>query len=222
MMKTLLAALLVSAALSTPALAQDRSTSLGVGVTAGTLGVGPEVNLRAANFGLRGSATFFTMGRSVESDGLEYDGDLKLRSAGGSIDFYPVGGGLRISPGVRISRNRLELTANAAASTSVEIGDVIYTGAQIGVLTGEVRPSKLAPTLTIGFGSGRGRGLYFGIDGGVMFQGSTRVKRLDATGPLATNAAFQAQLARERAEIEDDIGRFKLYPILQLGVGLRF
>ena len=222
-MKFIFAAAVAAASFATPALAQDQSAgSFGVGVTAGTLGIGPEVNFRGDNFGVRGSATFFGMSRDVESDGVEYEGDLKLRSFGGSVDFYPGGGGFRISPGVRISNNRVELKASPAATTSVEIGDVTYTGAQIGVLTGEVKPNKLAPTLTIGYGSGKGSGLYFGIDAGVMFQGSPKVKNLVATGPIATNAAFQAELARERAEIEDDVDNFKLYPVLQLGLGFRF
>ena len=222
-MKYVYAAALAAAFIATPAVAQDKAGgSFGVGVTAGTLGIGPEVNFRGDNFGVRASATFFSMSRDVESDGIEYEGDLKLRSFGGSVDFYPGGGGFRISPGVRVSNNRVELKAAPAATTSVQVGNVTYTGAQIGTLTGEVKPNKLAPTLTVGYGGGKGAGVYFGIDAGVMFQGSPKVKNLVASGPIATNAAFQAELARERAEIEDDINNFKIYPILQLGLGFRF
>lgn len=221
-MKILVAAAFAAAVLATPAAAQDRATSLGVGVSGGTLGVGPEINFRGETFGVRGSATFLGYGRDVESDGVDYEGDLKLRSFGGSVDFYPGGGGFRLSPGVRVSRNRVELRAAPSATTTVEIGDVTYTGAQIGVLTGEVRPKRLAPTLTIGYGSGRGSGVYFGIDAGVMYQGTPKVRSLQASGPISTNAAFQAELARERGEIEDEIDNFKFYPILQLGLGFRF
>jgi hypothetical protein len=205
-----------------PACAQDRASSLGVGVSGGTLGVGPELNFRGETIGVRGSATFLNYGRNVESDGVDYDGDLKLRSFGGSVDVYPGGGGFRISPGVRISRNRVNLRAAPGATTSVEIGDVTYTGAQIGVITGEVRPKRLAPTLTVGYGSGRGSGLYFGLDAGVMYQGSPKVRELSVTGPLSTNAAFQTQLTRERGEIEDEVDNYKFYPVLQLGLGFRF
>nr|WP_314442389.1 hypothetical protein [uncultured Sphingomonas sp.] len=221
-MRILFAAAVAAVFVATPALAQDRGSSLGVGVTGGTLGIGPEVNFRSDNFGVRGSATFFSLSRSVDSDGIEYDGDLKLRSFGGSLDFYPGGGGFRISGGVRVGKNRVELFAQPGATATVEVGDVTYTGAEIGTLSGEVRAKKVAPTLTIGYGSGVGSGFSFGIDAGAMFQGSPRVRRLVATGPIATNAAFQTQLANERAEIEDDIDNFKVYPILQLGLGYRF
>ena len=49
-----------------------------------------------------------------------------------------------------------------------------------------------------------------------------KVRELVASGPIATNATFQTQLANERREIEDDIDNFKVYPILQLGLGYRF
>ncbi|UUR07569.1 hypothetical protein [Sphingomonas glaciei] len=210
------------ALVASPALAQTRTSSVGVGITGGTLGVGPEVGWRSTNFGVRGSATFFSLSRGVDSDGIEYDGDLKLRSFGGSLDFYPGGGGFRLSGGVRVGKNRVELTASPAATTSVEVGDATYTGAQIGTLSGEVRAKKVAPTLTLGYGGGVGSGVYFGIDAGAMFQGKPRVRSLTATGPIAANAAFQTQLANERREIEDDIDNFKVYPILQLGLGYRF
>jgi hypothetical protein len=180
------------------------------------------VNFRSDNFGVRGSATFLGFGRDVESDGIQYNGDLKLRSFGGSVDFYPGGGGFRLSAGARVSRNRVELLAQPTAATSVQVGNTTYTGAQIGTLSGEVRAKNFAPTLTIGYGSGVGSGVYFGVDAGAMFQGSPRVRRLVATGPIATDAAFQTQLANERVEIERDIDNFKIYPILQLGLGYRF
>ena len=221
-MRNLFVAALAAAFVASPALAQTRTSSASIGVTGGTLGIGPEIGWRSDNFGVRGSATFFSLSRGVDSDGIEYDGDLKLRSFGGSLDFYPGGGGFRISGGVRAGKNRVELRAQPGATTSVEVGDVTYTGAQIGTLSGEVRPNKVAPTLTIGYGGGRSSGIYFGIDAGAMFQGAPKVRNLVASGPISTNASFQAQLANERREIEDDIDNFKIYPILQLGLGYRF
>jgi hypothetical protein len=216
------AAVMTAAAVAMPAAAQDKASSVGIGVSAGTLGIGPEINWRSDKVGVRGSATFFGLGRDVDSDGVTYNGDLKLRSFGGTVDVYPGGGRFRISGGARISNNRVLLKAEPAATTTVEIGDVNYTGAQIGRLDGEVKANKFAPTLTIGFGSKAGSGAYFGFDAGAMFQGSPKVNRLTASGPIATNAAFQAELLKERAEIEDDISNFKVYPIVQLAIGFRF
>jgi hypothetical protein len=125
-----------------------------------------------------------------------------------------------LSPGARISKNRVDLLATPTGS--VEVGDTTYTAAQVGVLTGRVEPKSFAPTLTLGWGGGLSKGLKFGVDAGVMFQGSPKVTQLSATGTAANTAGFQTALAQERAEIEDDIDKFKLYPILQLSLGYRF
>lgn len=201
-----------------PANAQG-SSSVSAGVTGGTLGIGPELGYRGARVGVRGNATFFGLSRSVESDGVDYDGDLKLRSVGAMADFYPFGGGFRISAGARINKNQVRLTAKP--TEDVEIGDEVYTPEQIGTLFGKVEGKKLAPTLTIGWGSSGGPGLHFSIDAGAMFQGSPKVTELRTTGML-NDPEFQEDLQRERREIEDDISSFKLYPVVQLGIGYRF
>jgi hypothetical protein len=206
-------------AIAAPAAAQSRSDGVSVGLTGGTLGIGPEVGYRAGSLGARANATFLGISRDVDSDGVAYDGDLKLRSFGAMVDFYPFGGGFRISPGARITRNRVEL--KATPTEDVEIGDEVYTPEEVGTISGEVRAKRFAPTLTVGWVSGGGSGLYFGVDAGAMFQGSPRVRNLTTTGALS-NADLQDDLQIERDEIEDDIDNFKVYPILQLALGYRF
>ncbi len=206
--------------LATPAHAQASDGGFQVGLTAGTLGIGPEVGYRGPGFGVRGSATFFGLSRNIESDGVDYDGDLRLRSYGGTFDLYPFGGGFRVSAGARINNNRIDL--EATPTTNVEIGEDTFTPAEIGILTGRVEANRFAPMLTIGYGGGLSPGVKFGIDAGAMFQGSPEVTELQATGSLANNAAFIAELERERQEVEEDISGFKVYPVLQLSLSYLF
>lgn len=112
--KTLIALALCCA--STPAIAQDAPVEEGAivsaAVTGGTLGVGPELGVRfAKNVGVRASASFLSLGADFDSDDLEYDGDLKLKSFGAMVDLYPFGGSFRISGGARINKNRAEVRA---------------------------------------------------------------------------------------------------------------
>ncbi|HET7605351.1 MAG TPA: hypothetical protein VFK28_04705 [Sphingomicrobium sp.] len=217
-LKLLFAAVAVAAA--TPAFAQS-SPGVSVGVTGGTLGIGPEAAYRFSNtLGVRGNATFLGVGRSVESDDIDYDGDLKLASGGLMLDLHPFGGGFRVSAGARINNNRVSL--KATPTSDVEVGGETYTPAEIGVLSGKVEGNSLAPTLTIGWGGRMTRGVHFGIEAGGMFQGSPRVRNLTATGMLASDPEFQASLREEAREIENDIDQFKIYPILQIAVGYRF
>lgn len=97
-----------------------------------------------------------------------------------------------------------------------------YTPEQIGTIEGEVRASKLAPTFTLGVARNRRTGLAWSLDAGVMLHGAPRTERLRATGLLANNFLFQDDLARERAEIEDEVDNYKVFPIMQLSVGYTF
>lgn len=213
-------AAVAASAIALPAAAQEEG-KIAVGVTGGTLGIGPEVSFRPSeNFGVRANATFFGLSREVESDGVVYDGSLDLQSFGAMVDVYPFGGGFRISGGARISDNGVGLVATPTGP--LEIGDETFTAAEIGILTGEIETNNFAPTLTLGWAGGRSRGVKFGIDAGVMFQGTPEVTQLSATGTLANDADFRAALADERSEIEADIDNFKLYPIVQLSLGYRF
>ena len=69
----------VASVLATPAVAQESRWS--VGLTGGTLGVGPQVSFRpVAHFGVRANAAFLSVSRDEEVDDIEYDGDLNLSS----------------------------------------------------------------------------------------------------------------------------------------------
>jgi hypothetical protein len=89
-------------------------------------------------------------------------------------------------------------------------------------LNGDVRVNRFAPTLALGYAGGRPKGLRFGIDAGVMFEGKPRIRDLRASGPIATNASFQDALAREEQDIRDDVAKYDIFPIVQLSLGYAF
>jgi len=210
----------IGLAASTATFAQT-APGASVGVTAGTLGIGPEVAYRVSDmFGVRGNATFLSVGRNVQSNDIDYDGKLKLGSGGLMVDVFPMGGGLRISAGARINNNKVRL--RATPSSDVEVGDETYSPAEVGVLSGKVKANSFAPTLTIGWAGGAARGINFGIEAGAMFEGSPRISDLSATGSLASNPDFQASLRQEEQEVEDDLDQYKVYPIVQIALGYRF
>jgi hypothetical protein len=204
-----------------PAMAQDDASGFTVGVTGGTLGVGPEVGFRASPmFGVRASASFLDVSRDFDIDDINYNGKVKLESYGAMLDLYPFKGGFRFSGGFRIDKNRVNLTATP--TTSVTVGDVTYTPAQIGTLSGQVDADEFVPVLTVGYAGGLTRGLKFGIDAGVMFQGKPEAQNLVATGTLATNAAFLAELEKERQKVNRDMEDYKFYPVVQVSIFYAF
>jgi hypothetical protein len=197
------------------------SPDITLAVSGGSLGIGPEVGFRpVSTFGLRASASFLGLSHNVDVNDINYDGDLKLQSYGANVDLYPFQSAFRLSAGFRVDRNKIDLTATP--TRSVTIGSTIYTPEQIGTIKGEIRAKKLAPTITVGLAKNRARGFAWSLDAGVMLHGRPKTRRLVTTGQLATNPLFQNDFARERAEIDDEVDNYKVYPIVQLAVGYAF
>lgn len=205
-----------------PALAQDDEGAASVGLTAGTLGIGPEVGYRVnKTIGVRANLSLLSFGADFDSDDVAYRGDIDLKSGGLMLDVYPFGGGFRVSAGARINGNKGELKATPSGAT-IDIGEDTYTAAEIGTLSGKAEVKDFAPALTLGYGGGLRRGLAFTLEAGVLFQGAVRIKEFTSTGTLANDAAFRADLERERRSLQDDVDDYKVYPILQAGLKYRF
>lgn len=218
---TFLCAAALVAALPAAAHAEDQDSSLSLWLTGGSLGVGPEVAYRVSPMiGVRGGATFLGVNHDVDVNDITYRGSLKLRSYGANVDFYPLKGGLRVSAGFRIDRNKVDLASTP--TSPVGVGSATFTPAQIGTLSGTVRAADAAPTLTVGYAGGLTKGLKFAVDGGVMFHGSPRIDDLKATGTLANDPTFRAQLADEERQIERRLHKYNVYPVVQLSVGYAF
>lgn len=214
------AALMIGAA---PAHAQnaDGGTHVRAAVTAGTLGIGPELGVRFNDhLGVRAAAGFLSGSATVESDDEEYDGKFRLKSFGGMLDVYPFGGAFRLSAGARVNRNRVDvgLTPNG----EVTIGDEDYTASEVGRISGRATPNKFSPALTLGWAGKNRRGFYFGTEFGVLFQGAFKLEQFRATGTLRDDPNFQAALERERVSLQRDVDKVKVWPIAQIALGWRF
>ena len=61
----------------------------------------------------------------------------------------------------------------------------------------------------------------FAVDLGVAFQGEPDVQ-LSASGPIASLPQFQADLAQEEQNIQEDAKPFRFYPVLSLALVFGF
>lgn len=210
---------IATVAFASPAVAQDSQWS--VGLIGGTLGIGPQVAFRPNPYlGLRANAAFLSVSRDEEVDDINYDGELDLNSYGAMLDWFPTGGGLRISLGGRVNNTEIDLVGRP--TTNVTVGNTTYTPQQIGTLRGTVTTDDFAPMLTIGYGGTLAEGFTIGAELGVLFQGEPEIGDLRGTGLLASTTQFQADIEREEREIEDDLSDYDLWPILQIEFLYRF
>lgn len=198
------------------------SGRLAAAARAGTLGVGgdvmanvlPELNVR---FGVG----YFDLSFNSKVTNVDYDFDLDLLTFPLLLDWYPFDNTFHLSAGVVL--NRTEVDLDGRHDGTVTIGNQTYTADQIGVLSGDLSFRDVAPYVGIGWGNAFGKRGRWGIvtDVGVAFIGSPDVA-LSATGPLADDPAFASHLAREEKDLQDKVGKFKIYPVLSANLYFRF
>lgn len=205
-----------TAGLATPASAQR----FGIGAQIGTLGLGGTVGISASRVGVRASANFMPIEPTANYSDVDYT--LKLQSPQWSamVDLYLVGG-LRLSGGLVYSTDDIQVEGDL--TTSVDIGGTSYTPTEVGTLTGTISDGKdLAPYLGIGFGGPGRSSVGFFFDLGIAFGSKPGVTLAGENGTLSSDPLFQADLAQEAQDIEDDIDILRYYPVVSVGLTIGF
>lgn len=192
-----------------------------IGPNLSTLGAGLEAGYRFNDFlGMRLGGNYFSAGYDFESDDVDYDGDINWASAGAVLDLYPMGGGFRISGGLRYNGNGIDV--EASPNNNVEIGGQTFTPSEVGDLNGSVDFWPVAPYVGIGYQAVFFDGRFgLGFDLGVLYQGKPDAE-LEADGTLGNNSTLKRRLKDEEKEIEDEIDFLGFYPVLGLSGVLRF
>lgn len=187
-----------------------------------TLGVGLEVtHFFTPTLSGRLGFNKFTYDFSQVDDGIDYDYELDLSTVSALLDWHPNEGSFYFSAGVFGNSN--ELTSVAKPAGSYTIGDTTYPASAVGTLNGKVDFDSPAAYLGIGWGNAYDHNSGFGwaFDLGVLLQGSPNVQ-LTADSPLASDPTFQADLAREERELEDELSSYEYYPVVSFGISYQF
>lgn len=198
--------------------AQAEPGPLRLALNLGSLGAGPEITYRPSRWiAVRGGVSLVSLGHHHDIEDIRYTGHLRLRNAVLMADVHPFGDGWRLSAGVGHDSNRLRL--KAMPMMAVVVGNRTYTPAQIGTLRGQVETDRdYAPIVTIGYAGPVASHFSIGGDIGVMFHGRPQMGPLTAS----TNLISPTDLAIERDKIQQDIGKYRYYPVVQLSAGYRF
>jgi hypothetical protein len=149
---------------------------------------------------------------------IEYDIGLDFFSFSALADWHVFNDSFRISGGIISIDNKADLEANGPSGEFQEIGDIDYDWDDIGTLSGSVEIDDLAPYVGIGWGNPLTHGKRWGFtcDFGVAFTSSPDVA-LAATGIVPAD-----ELEKERQNIEDDLDKFRFYPIIAVSFFYRF
>jgi hypothetical protein len=196
--------------------AQAKAESFALGAKAGTTGLGLEATWRVSeSINLRTGYYAFDYGTDLEEQGVEYDGDFRLRHAAVFLDWHPFRGRARLSTGAIHTGSEFV----GAADGFLDVGDNAYF-AKLDAIVGW---SGVKPYLGVGLGNAISPGRWsFSFDLGVAFVGSPRV-RLDGTvDEPALESAFREDLEREEARVREELSDAKFFPVVSLGVAYRF
>jgi hypothetical protein len=192
----------------------------GVGLRAGTTGVGGDLGWNLApTLDARVGYSALSFSHDLTSTDVRYDAKLKLSNLNAFIDFSPFIGAFRFTGGLIANNNKYDL---AGTGTSYRINGRTYSASEVG-LSGTVKSGRsLAPYLGIGYGNVARAGVNFYFDLGIMFMGSPKVSLVASCGGSANCTQLRSDLNAEQARLQDDLNRFKYYPVANIGLTIGF
>jgi hypothetical protein len=219
--KILPLSLLLALLLPFPALSQESKSGCALDAKVGTLGIGADLSCslvpRILNF--RAGASFFSYSTDFDEKGINYRGKLRLGAVPIALDIFPFKNWFRLGGGLIINLNEVSGTA-VSNQGSVTIGDHRYNLQDFGQLSGKAKFNRAAPYFGIGFNNPVKRKGHWGFfaDLGVMYHGRPSI----ALTAAHVTPQLQVDLNKEIQQVNDDVKKFTIFPVVQLGVSYRF
>jgi len=199
---------------------------VGVGVKAGTLGIGLEGRWEPIPwFDLRIGANYYDYDDAGSYSGVNYDATLALDSyyLTGSFKF-PLSP-FRLTAGAFSNGNQLQMMSQDTGGANFNIGGVSFSSTDVGALRSITSFGSTAPYLGVGFDFELFGKAGLNLDFGVLWQGEPQVS-LEATGlasaPQVVQDALTPALEAERLELQDEMSDYKAWPVVSLGLVYNF
>jgi hypothetical protein len=193
----------------------DLFSSVSYGVHASTIGHGITLEKPLLyDFSLRITTGSLSVSDESTYDNNRYTTTTRYNNVALIADFRPSAGRYRISGGLVFGNDRIDNMARDDAG-QLRIGRGLYSVGGAGTVTARVRFDR--PSLYAGVGTGTGliRGLALQFDAGALVRNGTA--SVSATGPLAADPAFRADLERLRSELRTHI----VVPVVSVGLVYR-
>jgi hypothetical protein len=218
------------AAFAALAFSSTAAADVAAALRAGTLGVGLDLNFGLSErLNARVGYSGFSYDDEVEDSDVLYDGEIKLSNAQALLDWHVFGGGFRLSFGAVGLGTKADVVGEPLGGT-YEIGDDVFTAAQVGSLRGNVEYSNsVAPYVGFGWGNtvDKADRITFLFDIGAIYGGSPEVTLSAECGPAApvggaTCNRLQTAVAQEESELEEEGAVAEWWPVVTLGIAVRF
>lgn len=206
--------------ISAQAASSDASVDIDLHASSIGAGVGFAIPL-SENVAGRLSLSKLNYTFQTTQDQINYDATFKLGSVAALADWHVFGGVTHLTAGIIFNNNDFTMTAVPSGS-GFTIDGQLYNTTDVSSLNATVTFNKVAPYLGFGW-SGRASktGFSFKSDIGVMFIGSPK-SSLSITGAQATNPTVLGHVANAQNQLDQDLEKIRIYPVISLGIGYAF
>jgi hypothetical protein len=173
-----------------------------------------------------GADTYSPKTVTITQQDIDYDAKPTLRSASLLFDWFPFANNFRISLGAMVNQNKVTATGKPTGGSFTLDGQT-FNAADVGTLDAEVTFKKTVPYFGIGYGRPINGGLSFISDLGVMFQGTPKSTLTASCGGAAPPGSancdqIRSAVAAEQATLDDNLSKFKYYPVFSIGLAYTF
>ena len=200
--------------------AASADNNFGIGVKAGTLGIGLEGRWQPLPYiDFRLGMNRYDIDDEGSQAGINYNATFNLDTLYGTANFrFPLSP-FRVTAGVFSNGNELQL--QSMDTPTFDIGGTSYSSAEVGTLRSVTAFSGSAPYLGFGYDFSLFGKVGLNMDFGALWQGEPNVT-MTTDGLLANDQNFQQSLENERLQIEDEMSDYKAWPVLSLGFVFNF
>jgi len=211
---------------------------VGIGFVFGTLGLGGQAAVGLnRKLDVRGELNFFRISRSTVRNGITYDASIHLGNVGVLLDWFPWANGFHVSPGLLVyNGNEITGSASVTGGQFFTLNGTPYFSSTTTPVTGSatIGLNKVAPEILFGWGTLLPRNRHWSVifDAGVLFWGSPNVT-MNLTGDvcdfgqtncraISADPIVQANIKAQEAKYTSNASSYKVFPVIQFGVGYRF
>lgn len=219
---------LALACLAAPA-SSAATPDLALAVRGGTPGVGLDLDLGLSpSFGVRVGVAGLDVDHSLNTSDVDYNGQLKLRTVTGLLDWYVFRGSFHLTAGVAGNGTKLDVVGKPSQG-SYTINGTTYSSSQLGSLDGELKfGNSVAPYVGFGWGNPAGESsrLHLLFDVGAIYGGTPSVSLMAQCGPAAPQGSalcngIQGNVVTEEQKLRQKAHILRWYPVVSLGFAIR-
>lgn len=208
--------------------ARTADADVGIGIRGGSFGYGLDFDIGLVQkLNLRLGYNGFDYNYTVDDTGVKYDGKIKISSFSALFDWHAFDGGFRVSLGAVASGPKVDVVGTPTGGT-YQIGNGTYTASQVGSISGQIKiGNSVAPYVGLGWGNvlSEKHRVAFLFDIGAIYGGTPEVGLTVTCGSAASAqvcSQLQTDAQREIQDLRDNVSTVSWYPVVSIGIGIRF